>query len=100
VTLLVLAFGVTALPAAAAVPPRIPPHYLAWYKAAAPTRRGLSWQVLAGIGTMESGNGQSTARGVHKGKNREGAEGPMQFEPATFAEYAVRADRSAKWVAP
>ena len=45
---------------------------------------------------MESGNGRSTARGVHKGKNREGAEGPMQFEPATFAEYAVRADRSAK----
>ena len=91
-----LAFGMTALPAAAAVPPRIPPHYLAWYKAAARTCRGLSWQVLAGIGTMESGNGQSTARGVHKGKNREGAEGPMQFEPATFAEYAVRADRSAK----
>jgi membrane-bound lytic murein transglycosylase B len=33
---------------------------------------------------------------VHKGKNREGAEGPMQFEPATFREYAVRADRSAR----
>ena len=91
-----LAFGVTALPAAAAAAPRIPPHYLAWYKAAARTCRGLSWQVLAGIGTMESGNGRSTARGVHRGKNREGAEGPMQFEPATFAEYAVRADLSAK----
>jgi membrane-bound lytic murein transglycosylase B len=52
--------------------------------------------VLAGIGTMESGNGRSTARGVHRGKNREGAEGPMQFEPATVAEYAVRADPSAK----
>ena len=39
---------------------------------------------------------RSTARGVHKGKNREGAEGPMQFEPATFAEYAVRADPSAR----
>src|SRR5690349_22879750 len=45
---------------------------------------------------MESDNGRSTARGVHRGKNREGAEGPMQFEPATFAEYAVRADPSAK----
>ena len=43
---------------------------------------------------MESDNGQSTARGVHKGKNRKGAEGPMQFEPATFAEYAVKADPS------
>jgi len=96
VTLLVLAFGVTALPAAAAAQPRIPHHYLAWYKAAARTCRGLSWQVLAGIGTMESDNGRSTARGVHKGKNRSGAEGPMQFEPATFAEYAVRADPSAK----
>src|SRR5258705_9729429 len=96
VTLLVLAFGVTALPGAAAAPARIPPHYLAWYKAAARTCRKLSWEVLAGIGTMESDNGRSTARGVHKGKNRSGAEGPMQFEPATFAEYAVRADPSAK----
>ncbi len=91
-----LAFGAAALPAAAATPPRIPPHYLAWYKAAARTCRKLSWEVLAGIGTMESDNGRSTARGVHKGKNRSGAEGPMQFEPATFAEYAVRADPSAK----
>ena len=52
--------------------------------------------MLAGIGTIESDNGRSTARGVHRDKNREGAEGPMQFEPATFAEYAVRADPSAK----
>ncbi|MGH3177485.1 MAG: hypothetical protein ACRDPF_26875, partial [Streptosporangiaceae bacterium] len=60
----------TALPACATALPR---PYLAWYKAAARTCRGLSWQVLAGIGTMESDNGRSTARGVHKGKNREGA---------------------------
>ena len=45
---------------------------------------------------MESDNGRSRARGVHHGKNRKGAEGPMQFEPATFAEYAVRADHSAR----
>jgi hypothetical protein len=45
---------------------------------------------------MESNNGRSNARGVHKGKNRKGAEGPMQFEPATFAEYAVRVDPSRK----
>lgn len=74
----------------------IPARYLAWYRAAARTCPGLAWEVLAGIGTMESDNGRSNARGVHKGKNRKGAEGPMQFEPATFAEYAVRADRSAK----
>jgi Transglycosylase SLT domain len=74
----------------------IPPRYLAWYQAAARTCPGLRWEVLAGIGTMESDNGRSRARGVHHGKNRKGAEGPMQFEPATFREYAVRADRSAR----
>ena len=73
----------------------IPASYLTWYREAARTCRGLSWTVLAGIGTMESNNGRSRARGVHNGKNRKGAEGPMQFEPATFAEYAVRADPSA-----
>ena len=45
---------------------------------------------------MESDDGRSRARGVHRGRNRKGAEGPMQFEPATFAEYAVRADRGAR----
>jgi Transglycosylase SLT domain len=100
------ATGALLLPAAAppAFSPRalvsglaaIPPRYLAWYQAAARTCPGLRWEVLAGIGTMESDNGRSRARGVHHGKNRKGAEGPMQFEPATFREYAVRADRSAR----
>ena len=92
-------------PAAAASPPRsaaisrarlaaIPPRYLTWYRGAARTCPGLTWEVLAGIGTMESDNGRSNARGVHHGKNRKGAEGPMQFEPATFAEYAVKAGPS------
>jgi cell wall-associated NlpC family hydrolase len=70
----------------------IPADYLAWYQAAAPTCPGLPWQVLAGIGTVESDNGQSAAPGVHSGANFAGAEGPMQFEPATFTEYAVDAD--------
>jgi membrane-bound lytic murein transglycosylase B len=74
----------------------IPAAYLTWYKEAARTCHGLAWEVLAAIGTMESDNGRSVARGVRHGKNRKGAEGPMQFEPATFAEYAVRADRSRK----
>jgi len=74
----------------------IPANYLTWYVAAARSCRGLAWEVLAGIGTMESNNGRSNARGVHQGKNRKGAEGPMQFEPATFAEYAVRIDRFQK----
>ncbi len=74
----------------------MPKQYLTWYRAAARTCSGLSWTVLAGIGTIESDNGRSTARGVHLGKNPKGAEGPMQFEPATFAEYKVRIDRSRK----
>jgi hypothetical protein len=74
----------------------VPARYLSWYRAAARTCPGLAWEVLAGIGTIESDNGRSNARGVHRGKNRKGAEGPMQFEPATFAEYAVKADRSAR----
>jgi cell wall-associated NlpC family hydrolase len=43
--------------------------------------------VLAAIGTVESDNGQSTLPGVQSGANPAGAEGPMQFEPATFAAY-------------
>ena len=49
---------------------------------------GMSWTVLAAIGTVESANGTSTLPGVHSGANPAGAEGPMQMEPATFAEYA------------
>jgi Transglycosylase SLT domain len=92
VTLAVTALG----PASPAGASAVPAGYLVWYRAAARTCPGLTWEVLAGIGTMESGNGQSSARGVHRGKNRAGAEGPMQFEPATFAEYAVRADPAVK----
>jgi hypothetical protein len=70
----------------------IPPGYLALYMAAAPTCPGLPWPVLAGIGTVESDNGQSALPGVHSGSNYAGAEGPMQFLRATFTEYAVDAD--------
>jgi hypothetical protein len=70
----------------------IPPAYLVLYLDAAPTCPGLPWGVLAGIGKVESDHGQSGAPGVHSGANFAGAEGPMQFEPATFAEYAVDAD--------
>jgi len=70
----------------------IPPNYLTLYMSAAQTCPGLPWGVLAGIGTVESDNGQSNAVGVHYGANYAGAEGPMQFEPATFAEYKVVID--------
>jgi cell wall-associated NlpC family hydrolase len=59
---------------------------------AAGTCAGLPWGVLAGIGKVESDHGQSTAPGVHSGANFAGAEGPMQFEPATFTRYATDGD--------
>lgn len=67
--------------------PTIPPTMLVLYRQAASTCRGLPWAVLAGIGTVESSNGTSNLPGVHGGTNPAGAEGPMQFEPATFARY-------------
>ena len=67
----------------------IPQHYLILYEEAATTCQGLAWTVLAAIGTIESDNGQSTLPGVHSGHNPAGAEGPMQFEPATFVRYAT-----------
>jgi cell wall-associated NlpC family hydrolase len=72
----------------------IPPDYLALYMSAARSCSGLPWGVLAGIGTVESDNGRSDAPGVHSGANYAGAEGPMQFEPATFVQYAVDADHA------
>jgi cell wall-associated NlpC family hydrolase len=66
---------------------RIPPAMLTLYQQAAATCPGLPWTILAAIGTVESDNGQSNLPGVHSGANSAGAEGPMQFEPATFAAY-------------
>ncbi len=65
----------------------IPPDYLSLYEQAAATCPGLDWTVLAGIGKVETDHGQSTLAGVHSGSNSAGAQGPMQFEPATFSEY-------------
>jgi cell wall-associated NlpC family hydrolase len=56
---------------------------------AAATCPGLDWSVLAAIGRVESDSGRSDLPGVASGANPAGAEGPMQFEPATFAAYAV-----------
>jgi cell wall-associated NlpC family hydrolase len=66
----------------------IPSAMLSLYQQAAATCPGLPWTVLAAIGTLESDNGQSDLPGVHSGANAAGAEGPMQFLPATFAAYA------------
>jgi cell wall-associated NlpC family hydrolase len=82
--------GLTGGPSAMAVAD-IPPGYLTLYIGAAQTCPGLPWGVLAGIGKVESDHGRSHLPGVHSGANNAGAEGPMQFEPATFAEFAVNA---------
>jgi cell wall-associated NlpC family hydrolase len=82
-------FGIDVQPTAtSAATSKIPPAMLTLYQQAAATCPGLPWTVLAAIGTVESDNGQSTLPGVLSGANAAGAEGPMQFEPATFAEYA------------
>jgi hypothetical protein len=66
----------------------LPPsaQYLALYKSGATICPGLSWTVLAAIGQVESGHGRNM------GTSSAGAQGPMQFEPATFAAYAVDGD--------
>ncbi len=66
---------------------RVPQNMLTLYQQAAVVCPGLPWTVLAAIGTVESSNGTSRLPGVHSGANYAGAEGPMQFEPATFSEY-------------
>jgi len=71
----------------AAATARIPSAMIALYEQAAATCPGLPWTILAAIGTVESDNGQSSLPGVHAGANGAGAQGPMQFEPATFAAY-------------
>jgi peptidoglycan DL-endopeptidase CwlO len=74
----------------------IPPAYLALFMGAAQTCPGLPWGVLAGIGKVESDDGRSALPGVHSGANYAGAEGPMQFEPGTFAQYAVDGDHDGR----
>jgi hypothetical protein len=71
--------------ASSAATGQIPPAMLALYQEAATICPGLPWTILAAIGTVESDNGQSNLAGVHSGANSAGAEGPMQFEPATFS---------------
>jgi hypothetical protein len=71
----------------------IPRRYLTLYQQAATTCPKLTWQLLAGIGKIESNHGRSTAPGVHTGVNRAGCcAGPMQFNirngpPSTWDAY-------------
>ena len=70
--------GTAGQPAAGAKAKTIPADYLHWYKRVG-QQYGVPWTILAGIGTVESDNGQTTLPGVHSGQNGFGAAGPMQI---------------------
>jgi hypothetical protein len=84
--------------ASAAAIADIPSDYLGYYITAARTCPNLTWQLLAGIGKVESDHGRSRAPGVRSGLNRFGCcAGPMQFNltngpPSTWAGYARPGD--------
>jgi hypothetical protein len=76
----------------------IPPDYLGWYVQAADTCPQLSWQLLAGIGKVETNHGRAQLPGVREGLNSAGCcAGPMQFNltngpPSTWQAYAKPGD--------
>ncbi|MFC4063117.1 lytic murein transglycosylase [Planomonospora corallina] len=63
-----------------------PGDYLELYRRAAEICPGLSWTVLAAIGQVESSHGRNN------GPSSAGAQGPMQFMPATWKAYGVDGD--------
>jgi Transglycosylase SLT domain len=64
----------------------IPANLLPIYQTAAGTCEGLDWSVLAAIHKIETGFGRERAT------SSKGAQGPMQFMPATFGAYGVDGD--------
>ncbi len=70
----------------------LPPKYLVPIYKAAARRFHVPWQVLAGINRME------TDYGADLGVSSAGAEGWMQFEPSTWAEYGIAVGRRFKRV--
>ena len=70
--------GTAGQPPAGAKAKSIPSNFLFWYKKVG-QQYGVPWTLLAGIGTVESNNGQTTLPGVHSGQNGFGAAGPMQI---------------------
>lgn len=72
--------GPPGLPAAVS---RIPPQYLALYQEAAEAF-DVDWRLLAAIGRVESDHGRDPEAYF---PNRAGAQGPMQFIPATWERF-------------
>ena len=74
----------------------IPGNYLTLYQAAG-AQAGVPWTLLAGIGSIETDHGRSSAAGVRSGVNFAGCcAGPMQFlvtpRPSTWDAYGVDGD--------
>ena len=65
----------------------IPAPYLQLYQQDASLCPGLGWPVLAGVGKVETDHGRAPLL-----TSPTGAQGPMQFEPATWSRYGVDAD--------
>ncbi|MFI6517177.1 NlpC/P60 family protein [Spirillospora sp. NPDC050679] len=84
-----------AQPGEAADARAIPANYLELYKKAGKDY-GVPWNVLAGIGKVETGHGTSKLPGVSSGENYAGAGGPMQFLEATFRAFAVDGNNDKK----
>src|SRR6266576_6811113 len=70
--------GTAGQPPAGAKAKSIPSNFLFWYKKVG-QQYGVPWTILAGIGKVESNNGQTTLPGVRSGQNGFGAAGPMQI---------------------
>jgi peptidoglycan DL-endopeptidase CwlO len=62
----------------------IPANYLKLFQSIGRQYK-IPWVILAGIGKVESDDGQSTLPGVHSGANAFGAAGPMQIGIADAA---------------
>ena len=56
----------------------IPANYLHWFQLVG-LQYNVPWNVLAGIGKVESDDGRTTLPGVNSGANAFGAAGPMQI---------------------
>lgn len=75
----------TSMPAWQIVPPAAPEVLLAAYREAE-AAFGIPWQYLAAINLVETGIGRI------RGTSSAGAQGPMQFMPATWAAYGGGGD--------
>lgn len=73
----------------------IPANYLALYKKAG-EQYGIPWNILAGVGRVETIHGTLQGEGVLSGENYAGAGGPMQFLEATWKAFAVDGNNDGK----